>query len=545
MINPFDAQKQEYRWLREPSKASTQAVAEFRRSIRMLPTFIQTSLVPQQDYSFRASASRTGDKDRSSAKPSFARSVSMLAALLLASGSGHAADSAAENPAPKVPIEELASPRAPLASQPHGSPLRDGDVIYLFGDSNLEWTPAAQTLRIWLRMRFPRLNIQVINAGVAGSNASESSYTRLQSDLFDTNRPSPTRVFVSFGLNDILWGKAQGKKRERLERFYIDGIERISREVKAKSPDTKVYIMSYPPVTVPEAAALKKDPGLKVLGTLNADASGQLNVLTREGMSAGERLGAETIDLNSFMRRTMGKLRENGKPKYHRPDGVHLNEKGADHVVAALLRGLDVPHVVSSVTIDAKEFRNDAIVTVSEGARISSVSTDLARGRISFVRDDDGLPFVRAFYEDGKKPVEDFSRSPLREFTQYLLKVENLPAGHYAIRVGGDGVTPGRVISPKSGISTSSLAAGVDLAYMGHDAYAPSTPWAYKSRNQILLADDKWDKLRLNSVHYAAEDPAKAADLRLIEENRVREHEAARTLAQPYPIHFSIERVGD
>ncbi|MEO7367157.1 MAG: hypothetical protein ABIZ36_04320 [Gemmatimonadaceae bacterium] len=96
--------------------------------------------------------------------------------------------------------------------------------------------------------------------------------------------------------------------------------------------------------------------------------------------------GAWAIDVEREM-----KALRNAFPqgtRLHQDDGVHLNELGNEILAYALLKGLNAPPLVSSVSIDAE--RGEAIRVT--GATVSNVTK---RGdTIRFTRLDRGLPLT-------------------------------------------------------------------------------------------------------------------------------------------------------
>jgi hypothetical protein len=123
-------------------------------------------------------------------------------------------------------------------------------------------------------------------------------------------------------------------------------------------------------------------------------------------------------------------------------DAVHAGPPGQAAMAATILDGLKFPTLVASVEIDAR--RKTA---TGKNAQVSEVTGQ--GGGVSFRQLDAALPF---FPPEAKGILQ---WSPLcAGLNRYGLKVTGLPAGRYAVQLGGKAVATH---------TAEELAAGVDL----------------------------------------------------------------------------------
>lgn len=387
--------------------------------------------------------------------------------------------------------------------------LKDGDTLVFLGDSITAARGYTKIVEHYTLMRFPERRVRFFNAGKGGDTAS-GAVARLDRDVFGKGA---TVVTVAFGVNDIGWGmKANAESRQR----YLDGVRTIVERCRARR--IRVFICS-PAITAeaPEKAEV-----------------GFLQKMTDDGMALARSMGAGTIDLQRGMREVQRRILEANnretnlvkQTRLHLDDGVHLNDLGQLAMGYAMLKGLDAPAEVSSVTIDAVS----SAVTASSGCTVSAV-TGVPDG-LMFTRLDRGLPLNLGILSG-----LNYRWVPLPDgLNRYTLTVVNLPAGDYEIRAEGR----------KLGKSTAeALARGLNISSMTADGWEPGGPWDAQSDIVKELVDSR-DKLWMSGVlrvNYNANHPKNSKlekQIRALDDDLVA---LQRAQAKPYPYKFEIRRV--
>ncbi len=386
--------------------------------------------------------------------------------------------------------------------------LRDGDTLAFLGDSITAARGYTKIVEHYTVMRFPERRVRFINAGQGGDTA-HGSLQRLERDVF---AQGATVLTVAFGINDIGWGtKADDAHRQ----MYLDGIREIV--TRSQKRGIRVFICS-PAITAESPDTAEK---------------GYLQLMTDDGLALARSLGAGTIDLTRGMRdiqRRIVAANANEKdPKKHTrlhvDDGVHLNDLGQLAMGYAMLRGLDAPAEVSSVTIDASALRTIA----ADNCTISNLKR--ASDSLTFRRLDRGLPLNLGIFS-----ALNHRWIPIPEtLNGYRLKITGLEPGDYEVRAEG------RLLGK---YSAARLARGENIASATSNGWEPGGPWDAQSDavKELIDARDKaWGGEhfrqqfnRDNPSSAKIKRQSKAADDALVN--------LARTAAKPYPYQFEIRK---
>lgn len=341
--------------------------------------------------------------------------------------------------------------------------LRDGDTVAFLGDSITAARGYTKVVEVYTLMRFPERKVRFINAGQGGDTAF-GCLERLERDVFSKGA---TVVTVAFGINDIGWGtKANPESRQK----YLDGI----RTIVTRCQERKVR----PVICSPAITAEDPDTAVK----------GYLQTMTDDGLALAKSLGAGTIDLQRGMREIQRRVIEanrqekdvNNHSTLHVKDGIHLSELGQLAMAFGILKGLDAPALVSSVSLDA----GTLTLSGSEGCQVTDIQRQ--ESGLSFTRLDQGLPMnlgVLSGLNWRFIPVPD-------QLNQYNLTVAGLPEGKYEI------LACGRRISTES---SAALAKGVNMASMTANGWEPGGLWNAQSDTVKELVDAR-DKLQAAAV---------------------------------------------
>jgi hypothetical protein len=254
-----------------------------------------------------------------------------------------------------------------------------------------------------------------------------------------------TLVTVAYGVNDIGWGfKADAEHKKD----YLDAIGEIVD--RCAKHGVRPFICS--------AAITAENP--------DTAEHGFLQKMCDEGLALAKAKGAGTIDIQRSMReiqRRAWAANATKTPKekamlMHVADNVHLNDLGQMAMAFAILKGLGAPADVSAATIDAPQ----ALLVTNENCRISNVK--YAKKGLAFTRTDNRLPFNFGLLWTLDQYYIPFGD----ELNRYMLTVQNLPEGQYAITAGG---------RPLGNWSADGLGRGINIASASADPWQPGGPW--------------------------------------------------------------------
>lgn len=303
--------------------------------------------------------------------------------------------------------------------------FRDGDRVVMIGDSITEQHLYSNYVEMWTVTRFPNWKITFRNVGIGGDRSvgGNSRFTR------DVLLHKPTAMTVDFGMND-------GSYREFSEQTfkpYMDGLQGMADQAKAANIRT-AWITPQP---------LDNDEqGKTALTGYNQ---------TLEKFSEGVKTIAETnsgtfVDQFHPYLQVLDSARSK-EDKYNRitaGDAVHPGPPGQALMAASILKGLNFPALVASVSIDAKQNK----VVSNEKCGVERLEAS-SKG-VKFQKLDQSLPF---FPEDAASilpwtPILD-------ELNDYKIQITGLDPGKYQIRI--DSVTIAE-------FSSESLAKGIDIS---------------------------------------------------------------------------------
>lgn len=303
--------------------------------------------------------------------------------------------------------------------------LKKGDVVVMMGDSITEQRLYSNYVEIWSQTRFPSHNLVFRNVGIGGDRSTGGN-GRFKRDVL-THKP--TVLTVDFGMNDGNYNlKAFDEKSFAT---YIKGLQGIADQANA----AKIRVAWITPQPV------EHNPG---------DAKEAYNI-TLEKFSAGvgdiaKKNEGLFVDQFHPYWAVVDKARKAGeKGRITGGDAVHPGPAGQAMMAAAIMKGMNFPRTVSSVTVDAA---GGSGKPDTKNCTIDSFNTE--GGIIAFQRKDAALPF----FPDAAKSI--LKHTPLlEEMNDYGLKVTGLKAGKYDVKLGGKTV---------ASYSDAELAKGVNLA---------------------------------------------------------------------------------
>jgi lysophospholipase L1-like esterase len=303
--------------------------------------------------------------------------------------------------------------------------FKDGDRVVMLGDSITEQHLYSNYVEMWTITRFPTWKITFRNVGIGGDRSPGGNGRFKRDVLFH----KPTALTVDFGMNDGNYTAFN----EAAFKVYMDGLRGIAKQ--AKDADVRVAWLTPSPVEKSEDG-----PALKGYNeTLEKYSAGVEKV-------AQENQAPFVDQFHPFIKVLDQARAANPKNRVGGGDPVHPGPPGQAIMAMAILEGMHFPSLVSSVCIDATEQK----CLKAERCKVTDLS--VKDGRVRFQRRDEALPFFP------KHPGAENILKWLKVhdgLNRYLLQVKGLPAGSYAIRLGGKKVAQA---------SAEELASGLNLA---------------------------------------------------------------------------------
>ena len=303
--------------------------------------------------------------------------------------------------------------------------FRDGDRVVMIGDSITEQHLYSNYVEMWTVTRFPHWKITFRNVGIGGDR-SVGGNARFARDVL---LHKPTAMTVDFGMND-------GSYREFSEQTfqpYVDGLQGMADQAKAANIRT-AWVTPQP---------LDNDEqGKTALTGYNQT----LEKFSEGVKTISEKNNGTFVDQFHPYLKVLDSARAKDD-KYNRitaGDAVHPGPPGQALMAASILKGLNFPSLVASVSIDAVQKK----VVATENCSVEGLESTPTG--IKFQKLDKALPF---FPEDAASilpwtPILD-------DLNDYKIQVTGLAPGNYQVRIDSVSVAE---------LSAQSLASGVDLS---------------------------------------------------------------------------------
>lgn len=327
-----------------------------------------------------------------------------------------------------------------------GFALKNGDRVVFYGDSITDngWYP--KFVELFVRLRYPNLDVRFYNAGVGGDRVSGGWMgkidDRLTRDLFARK---PTVITVMLGMND---GGYQPPKDE-ITNAYKTGYQHIVDRFKKEAPNARVFLIKPSPFD-----DVTRAPGWT--GGYNGVMKSFSDYL--DGLARSN--GYATVDFNAPVVSVLEKANATDAATAAKiiPDRVH--PEAAGHMVMAeqLLLSWGATPTLSSTTIDTR---------MGKAMGLHASVSDLKVGpKITWSQIDDGLPFPLD-RKDARVALALQSGDFDQKLNRQMLTVKDLEAGTYALSIDG---------KPVANFTAAELAGGVNLALF-------ETPMLAQARN--------------------------------------------------------------
>lgn len=304
--------------------------------------------------------------------------------------------------------------------------LRSNDKTIVFlGDSITEQRNYTDMIESYVLSRFPTWNVTFRNVGWSGEQMSlyaRGGYERgIQRDVLAFK---PDVVLINLGMNDAR------DLDEGLNR-YIERSTRLTRDIKKSG--ARVFLLTPSPEERYEAnqpggsaynnILLRYSKGLKTVAAQeNAPFVDQITPFL--GVIASGR-NARVLDSKEGGNRLI-------------PDGIHPDPAGHLVMATSILKGLNAPSLVSSVSLRAEGNKLAQVNARSAKVELLPAPTETAAtgGAFAFTRTDDALPWPVP--EAASLALQIPGYTPLDDLSRYELQVSDLVQKRYEIRIDGD-----------------------------------------------------------------------------------------------------------
>jgi lysophospholipase L1-like esterase len=297
--------------------------------------------------------------------------------------------------------------------------------IMFLGDSITEQRSYTTMIESYVLSRFPTWDVTFRNVGWSGD--ATSLYARggyeigMQRDILAFK---PGVVLINFGMNDARGG-ANGLGR------YIDYSTRLTRDIKKSG--SRVILLT----PSPEERYEKNQPGGSAYNnTLLRYSNGLKTVASQENVPFVDQITPFLHVIASGRKARVLDPMEGGVRLI--PDAVHPNSAGHLVMAASILKGMNAPALVSSISLKAESDKLSQVNARNAEVEILPTSTETAAtsGTLTFKRTDEALPWP--IPEDASPALQIPGYTPLEDLSRYELQVSNLAKKRYEIRIDGD-----------------------------------------------------------------------------------------------------------
>ena len=302
-------------------------------------------------------------------------------------------------------------------------PFVQGDRIAFIGDSITHGGSYHSNIYLFYATRFPGKPFKVYNCGISGDTAPGAN-ERFDEDVAALN---PNKATIMLGMNDA-WAwlfnpdEPVESRRNGLEKAYATyttSMDQLAARLKEMGCET-IFIK---PSIYDQTAELEK-PNLMGKNDLLGRYSDYIDTLA-------DQYGGSVVDFRMTMMRVNERLQAvDPAATVVGQDRVHPAAPGHLVMTYAFLKAQGMPSLVSSVLIDG------ATGQVGEQENCWVEDVVVSPDGIAFGCRENALPF----------PVSDNQMVALdwvpfqQELNRQMLRIENLPAGRYALKIDGRSV---------------------------------------------------------------------------------------------------------
>jgi len=352
--------------------------------------------------------------------------------------------------------------------------LKDGDRVVFYGDSITDQRLYSTFIESYCVSRFPKKHFTFFHSGWGGDRVTGGGGgpidLRLDRDVFVYK---PTVITIDLGMNDGSYRTFD----QNIFNTYVKGYRHILDRLTKELPGVRITLLiasAYDDVTRPAGFLGGYNATLTAYGEAVRELAREYNLTVADTntplVGALARAHAMDADLSAKVI----------------PDRVHPQSGGHMVMASAVLKAWNAPDTVADIEIDAA---GEGSVVKSLGSRISGLRS--TPQSITFTHTDSCLPWPLDRDPDrNKDTILMLNTTDIEQaLNRYVLKIDNLPAANYMLKVDGENITT---------LSREQLQSGIDLAAV--PALAPN-----KQANALLtlirrhgnLHNQKWREVQV------------------------------------------------
>lgn len=351
-----------------------------------------------------------------------------------------------------------------LAETPKLAPFSDGTRYVAAGDSITHIGRYLFYTDLFYLTRFPKANIVVMNAGIAGDNAA-GGLRRLSWDMLSSQ---PTIVSLLFGMNDVkreLYNSGKPSPDVEVKRAEaIDQYEENLRALAAALLDAKVQVTIYTPTIFDDTASISAPncPGV----------NRALGECAKRCEKVAHELNLPVVDLYTPMNALNQRVQtQNPTATIVGPDRIHPQPPGHFVMAYFILKAQQVPADIARVSIALSGGK----VAETVNCKIDEIKE--SPDGVEFRYEANALPYPM---DEGVKTALDWVPF-LQEMNREMLQVSGLKPGIYNLSIDGKTIRS---------YTMEELAGGVNLALEA------GTPQALQAGEVMRLLTKRWEAIR-------------------------------------------------
>jgi len=383
--------------------------------------------------------------------------------------------------------------------------LHESDRVVFYGDSITAQRLYTRFVEDFILTRYPQIHVEFCNAGIPGDTVyggyTGDVPTRLGRDLFPHR---PTVVTIMLGMNDGYYMAFDEKYLDN----YKDGYHKLLSAIENGAPTARLTLISSTPYDEI---------------THGTEFSGYNEVVSRYSAAVRDLAMSSHLAFSNFNEVETDLLhagiqKNSSLAALLVPDRIHPAEASHWVMAAALASSWNVSPIVSSVQLDATSGKAVAV----NNTQVTDLR--IVNGESQWTQTDAALPLPLALDDAMIQFV--LNNSALAAMDQELLRVTNLPAAGYVLKIDG------KVVAP---FTREQLSSGVNLAL-----YATPMEEQAKGVDGLELKRTRLDEARFL---LGIEDPkvaSPAAAMGALDEKDALLAAEQRETVQPKPHRFEL-----
>jgi len=385
--------------------------------------------------------------------------------------------------------------------------LQDGDRVVLYGDSITEQRFYTRDVQDYVATRYPMLNIQFHNAGIAGDTVrggyTGDSATRVSRDV----KPwDPNVITIMLGMND---GGYVPPDKDILA-AYETGYVNLLHMLRDAAPSARMTLLENTPYD--EITHGTEFKGYMATTEQNAQAA----------IALADQEHLAVVDTNTPVVQVLkrAKSADASFASLLVPDRIHPSEPLHWVMAGALMKAWRLDPVVSSVIIDGDAHE----VAKSERTTVTNLAGDTKH--IEWDQMDEALPLPFNFDSELMNFV--LGNSDLFSLDQEMLKVRGLPANRYALRIDGMAI---------GSFTAQQLGKGVNLATLKTPMWKQARQYDGKlGERSVLESADV-------TLNYATQVAERADGSRVLREGQAEIEQKLKAFVRPVKHHYVLVAV--